>query len=100
MFAVLNRSTSPAFHHGYLKGAGTLHTVIGEPAKRRPLIGIGGDAAALEENMLDISLDQWVAGEDLPISHLQGQLGGISKPFEWPVPRRRKQAGKAELLAN
>src|SRR3954454_20924491 len=40
MFTALNRSTSPAFHHGYVGGAGTLHTIVGEPAKRRLLIGI------------------------------------------------------------
>ena len=54
--------------------AGTLHTVVGEPDKRRRLIGIGGDAAALEEDMLDFSPDEWVA-------HLDGQLGGMSRPF-------------------
>src|SRR5262249_46567628 len=48
MFLALNRSTSPAFHHGYRRGAGTMHTIVGEPAKRRLLIGIGGDAAALD----------------------------------------------------
>jgi predicted choloylglycine hydrolase len=95
MFTALNRSTSPAFHHGYLRGAGTLHTIVGEPAKKRLLIGIGGDAAALEEDMLDVNFDRWLAGEDLPISHLQGQLGGMSKPFEWPLRRGRKKAQRA-----
>jgi predicted choloylglycine hydrolase len=92
MFTALNRSTSPAFHQGYIGGAGTLHTIVGEPAKRRLLIGIGGDAAALEEDMLDVSFDRWLAGEDLPVTRLQGQLGGMAKPFEWPVRRRRKKA--------
>jgi hypothetical protein len=95
MFASLNRSTSPAFFHGYLRGGGTLHTIVGEPAKRRLLIGIGGDAAALEEDMLDISFDRWIEGEDLPVSHLEGQLGGMSKPVEWPPRRRKKKAGKS-----
>jgi hypothetical protein len=45
-----NRSTLPAFFHGYLGGTGTLHTIVGESAKRRLSIGIGGDAAALEED--------------------------------------------------
>ena len=94
MFTALNRSTSPAFFHGYLRVAGTLHTIVGEPAKRRLLIGVGGDAAALEEDMLDVDFDRWLAGEDLPISHLQGQLGGMSKPIEWPPRRRRKETGK------
>jgi predicted choloylglycine hydrolase len=92
MFTALNRSTSPAFFHGYFRGGGTLHTIVGEPAKRRLLIGIGGDAAALEEDMLDVSFDRWVAGEDLPISQLQGQLGGISGPVEWPRRPRRRTA--------
>jgi len=91
MFTALNRSTSPAFFHGYFRGGGTLHTIVGEPAKRRLLIGIGGDAAALEEDMLDVSFGRWVAGEDLPISQLQGQLGGMSRPVEWPRrPERRR----------
>jgi predicted choloylglycine hydrolase len=90
MFTALNRSTSPAFHHGYAGGAGTLHTIVGEPARKRLLIGIGGDAAALEEDMLEVNFDRWLAGEDLPISRLQGQLGGMARPFEWPVRRRRK----------
>jgi predicted choloylglycine hydrolase len=87
ILTALNRSTSPAFHHGYRRGAGTLHTIVVEPAKRRLLIGIGGDAAALEEDMLDVSFDAWVGGEDLAVTHLDGQLGGTSHPFEWP-PRR------------
>ena len=91
MFTALNRSTSPAFHHGYVGGVGTLHTIVGEPARKRLLIGIGGDAAALEEDMLDVSFDRWLAGEDLPVSRLHGQLGGMAKPFEWPVRRRRKK---------
>jgi hypothetical protein len=48
-----------------------------------------GRAAALDEDMVDLNFAQWVHGEDLPIAHLQGQLGGTSHPFEWPVPRRR-----------
>jgi hypothetical protein len=91
MFTALNRSTSPAFHHGYLKGAGTLHTIVGEPSRKRLLIGVGGEAAALEEDMLDLNLDEWLCGKDLPIAHLEGQLGGTSRPFEWPVPRARKK---------
>jgi predicted choloylglycine hydrolase len=90
LFAALNRSTSPAFHHGYLRGAGTLHTIVAEPAKKRLLIGIGGDAAALEEDMLDVDFSRWLGGEDLAADHLDGQLGGLSKPFEWPIARKRK----------
>jgi len=90
LFAALNRSTSPAFHHGYLRGTGTLHTIVAEPAKKRLLIGIGGDAAALEEDMLDVDFSRWLGGEDLAADHLDGQLGGLSKPFEWPIARKRK----------
>jgi hypothetical protein len=90
-FTALNRSTSPAFHHGYLRGAGTLHTIVGEPSKKRLLIGIGGDAASLEEDMLDVNFDQWMKGEDLPVTRLEGQLGGLARPFEWPITRKRKK---------
>jgi predicted choloylglycine hydrolase len=88
-FAALNSSRSPAFFHGYLRGAGTLHTIAVEPASRRMLIGVGGDAAALDEDMLDIDFAAWVKGEDLPVTHLTGQLGGMSLPIDWP-PRRSK----------
>ena len=91
MFTALNRSTSPAFHHGYLRGAGTLHTIVAEPAKKRLLIGIGGDAAALDEDMLDVDFDEWLRGNDLPVAHLDGQLGGTTQPFEWPISRKRKR---------
>jgi predicted choloylglycine hydrolase len=90
LFTALNRSISPAFHHGYLRGAGTLHTIVAEPAKKRLLIGIGGDAAALDEDMLDVDFGQWLGGEDLSVDHLDGQLGGLSKPFEWPTPRKAR----------
>jgi predicted choloylglycine hydrolase len=96
-FMALNRSASPAFHHGYLRGAGTLHTVVAEPSKKRLLIGVGGDAAALEEDMLDVDFDRWLTGEDLPVRYLEGQLGGISRPFEWPIPRNRQRAVPSKL---
>jgi predicted choloylglycine hydrolase len=88
-FLVMNRSNSPAFHHGYRGGAGTLHTLVAEPAKRRLLIGIGGDAAALDEDMLNVDLTRWASGENLLVGRLAGQLGGMLKPFEWPRPRRQ-----------
>jgi predicted choloylglycine hydrolase len=91
MFAALNRSTSRVFVHGRFC---TLHTIVGEPGKRRVLIGVGGDAAALEEDMLDVRFDRWVAGEDLAVSQLHGQLGGMSKPVEWPPPRRARKSEK------
>jgi predicted choloylglycine hydrolase len=88
-FAALNNSRSPAFFHGYLRGAGTLHTIAAAPVERRLLIGVGGDAAALEEDMLEIDFTAWVKGQDLPVTHLTGQLGGMSLPIDWP-PRRSK----------
>jgi hypothetical protein len=79
----LNFSASPAFHN--YGNAQTLHTIVAEPAKRRLLIGIGGDAAALDEDMLDIDFKRWVTGENLPISQLKGQLN-----LGWrSLPRRR-----------
>jgi len=92
MFTTLNRSTSPAFHHGYRHGSGTLHTIVAECVKKRVLIGIGGDAAALEEDVLEVDFDQWLSGKDLPVEHLQGQLGGVSRPFQWPLARTKNTA--------
>jgi predicted choloylglycine hydrolase len=99
MFTALNHSTSPAFHHGYVRGPGTMHTIVSEPAKKRLLIGIGGDAAALDEDMLDVDFGRWLAGEDLAVSHLAGQLGGMAKPFQWPQRRTRKKTRKSLALA-
>jgi predicted choloylglycine hydrolase len=90
MFRALNASSSPAFHHGYQRGAGTLHTLVCEPAKGRALLGVGGDAAALETEMLDIDLIGWAAGRDIAPTSLQGQLGGMTKPFDWPAKRKRR----------
>lgn len=78
-FKALNFPASPAFHN--YGNAQTLHTIVAEPAKRRLLIGIGGDAAALEEDMLDVDFKLWVCGEDMPITQLKGQLGlGLRRP--------------------
>jgi hypothetical protein len=74
-FLALNSSSSPAFHHGYTRGGGTLHTIVAEPMKRRLLVGIGGDAATLDEDMLDVDFPRWVCGEDLPVEGLEGQIG-------------------------
>jgi predicted choloylglycine hydrolase len=92
LFTALNRSDSPAFHHGYVGGAGTMHTIVAEPAKKRLLLGIGGDAAALDEDMLEFEFAPWLGGRNLPIDHLKGQLGGMSRPFEWPARRASKRA--------
>jgi predicted choloylglycine hydrolase len=101
MFSALNDSRSPAFFHGYVRGAGTLHTLSAEPAKKRVLIGIGGDAAALDEDMLDVDFTAWVNGADLPISELTGQLGGTSLPIDWPPKRtaRRRTAANKKVRA-
>jgi predicted choloylglycine hydrolase len=72
-FTALNHPDSPAFHI-YATGTQTLHTIVTEPAKRRILIGVGGDAAALEEDMLDVDFPRWVAGEDLPVAQLASRL--------------------------
>jgi predicted choloylglycine hydrolase len=91
IFSALNNSRSPAFFHGYQRGAGTLHTLSAEPAKKRLLVGIGGDAAALDEDMLDIDFTAWVKGEDLPVKELTGQLGGMLLPIEWPPKRSARK---------
>ena len=72
-FKALNFSASPAFHN--YGNAQTLHTIVTEPVKRPLLVGIGGDAAALEEDMLDVDFKVWVTGENLPTKHLKGELG-------------------------
>jgi predicted choloylglycine hydrolase len=87
-YARFNASTSPAFHHGYGKGAGTLHTLVGEPATRRVSFGVGGDAAG--RSRLDLDFAAWCAGKSLTIPFLSGQLGGKTKPFAWPAARKRK----------
>ena len=84
-FTALNFSASPAFHN--YGNAQTLHTLVAEPAKRRLLIGIGGDAAALDEDMLDVDFKLWVAGEDMPIKQLNGQLG-LGRQFQRTRARR------------
>jgi hypothetical protein len=33
---------------------------------------------------------QWAGGADLGVTDLDGQLGGMSQPFEWPVRRGSK----------
>ena len=78
-FQALNFSASPAFHN--YGDAQTLHTIVAEPGKRRFLIGVGGDAAALDEDMVDVDFNLWVAGEDLPIKQLKGQLNLGFQPF-------------------
>jgi len=95
-FAALNRSTSPAFHHDYRRGAGTLHTLVSEPSKRRLVVGVGGDASTLDADRLDVDFPTWVRGEDLPVTSLEGRLGGTSQPVEWPAVRARRTSIKAQ----
>jgi hypothetical protein len=47
--------------------------------------------------MLDVDFDRWLSGEDLQVTRLHGQLGGMAKPFEWPVRRKRKR-GASEFI--
>lgn len=85
-FKALNFPASPAFHN--YGNAQTLHTIVAEPGKRRLLIGIGGDAAALDEDMLDVDFKLWIAGEDLPIKQLKGQLNlGLQRPRQTKARR-------------
>jgi hypothetical protein len=32
-----------------------------------------------------------LAGKELPVASLEGQLGGLAHPFQWPPVRRRKR---------
>jgi hypothetical protein len=94
MFAALNRSTSPAFFHGYLRGGGTLHTIVGEPAKRRLLIGIGGDAAALEQDMLDISFDRWIEVRICRYRILKANWAEYPSPLNGPRDVKRESRNR------
>ena len=85
-FTALNFSASPAFHN--YGNAQTLHTIVAEPSKRRFMIGIGGDAAALDEDMMDVDFKLWVAGEDIPVKQLSGQLG-LGRRFQGMRTRRQ-----------
>lgn len=91
LFMAFNQSTSPAFHHGYLRGAGTLHTLACEPEQRKMILGVGGDAEKLGRNRLEIDFAAWCAGKDLPVQFLSGDLGGRSKPLGWPPVRTSKK---------
>jgi hypothetical protein len=61
-------------------------------ANRRVPIVIVGDATALDEDLLDLNFDLWLHGDHLPMMPLEGRLGGISRPFEWPTqtPQRKR----------
>lgn len=42
--------------------------------------------------MLDLDFGEWIAGKDLTIDHLDGQLGGMFKPFAWPPARKARRS--------
>jgi hypothetical protein len=88
LYALLNNARSPAFHHGYATGAGTLHTIVTSPKDRTLLVGIGGDVPAVR-----MDLRAWAGGAALPCRVLQGQLGGSSRPFELKQPGKAKGSG-------
>lgn len=90
LYGLLNNSRSPAFHHGYATGAGTLHTIVTSPKDRTLLVGVGGDAAAMQ-----MDLRAWAAGVTLPCRVLQGQLGGKSRPFNSNVRGKVKNVATA-----
>jgi len=72
LFAALNAGGSPAFHHGYADGFGTLHTLVAEPAARRLTVGIGADAAPC---VFDVAA--WAAGDAPGVERLAGTLGDL-----------------------
>ena len=62
-------------------------------------LGVGATlAAALPPaaagQAVDVDLAAWTGGEDLPIAGLAGRLGGLAKPFEWPLPRARNKIAR------
>ncbi len=75
LFFRLNASGSPVFAHGYTRGGGTLHSFVCDAARRKMLVGVGGDATPAV-----IDFGAWVAGGALPVEQLKGQLGGRLKP--------------------
>jgi predicted choloylglycine hydrolase len=91
LYANLNNSTSPAFHHDYLQGSGTLHTMVTEPANRRVIFGVGGDAGLAGHDMIDLDLRAWRDGGNLGVTRLAGQLGGTSKPLVWTVAKKPRK---------
>lgn len=77
LFRLLNKSDSPAFHHGYTSGAGTLHTIVCSPKDKTFLVGVGGDAQAMR-----LDLNSWSRGENLLFRSIKGQLGGTTLPYQ------------------
>ena len=76
LFHHLNDARSPAFHHGYAKDSGTLHTIVCESWTRVMQVGIGGDATPVS-----FDLAAWTGGTALPVRTLDGVLGGRETPY-------------------
>ena len=70
LFKALNEGQSPAFHHSYAGGFGTLHTMVCDPASRTVVIGIGANAAPQT-----FDLSRWQFGGTFAAHSLQGALG-------------------------
>lgn len=88
LFRLLNNSDSPAFHHGYATGAGTLHTIVCSPKDRTILVGIGGDAQPVK-----LDINSWSKGTNLPVHVIEGQLGGTQRPYD---PKSRASSAKTK----
>jgi predicted choloylglycine hydrolase len=95
LFEMFNKSTSPVFYGERTHGRSvTLHTIVTEPKRRMVRIGIGGDAMQFPAAFQQLDFLPWVRGADLNFEEMAGQLGGKSKPFDWPATRTRKAAAK------
>ena len=69
LFRALNAADSPAFHHAYTRGFGTLHTVVFDPGAGVALVGIGADCPPFRA---DVSA--WAIGETLSTKVLEGRI--------------------------
>jgi hypothetical protein len=63
------------------------------------LIGIGGDAAALEEDMLDVSFDRWLAHERQNCSSSASSIERIRRSYRTSIlpPSRGNRSSPARL---
>ena len=85
-FKALNFPASPAFHN-YGNGAQTLHTIVTEPAKRRLLVGIGGDAAAHSMRICWTSISS--CGSTARICRRRSSRGNLASVTKRPGGRER-----------
>ncbi len=69
LFRALNDADSPAFHHGYARGFGTLHTIVCDPGAGVALIGIGADCPVFRADVR-----AWAKGERLGTGVLEGRI--------------------------